>query len=199
MRLTIVGVIASPDGFQSTHSCRVRLPNRHAKGKQQSFQSTHSCRVRRRCHVSVLPECRYFNPRTRVECDRMPDHSSRYVAYFNPRTRVECDAVPDRKTLARIAFQSTHSCRVRLEYQWYRCSSKWHFNPRTRVECDAQIALDFLLMGDFNPRTRVECDIHLSVHKYSGRDFNPRTRVECDHRCYNVHIADVVISIHALV
>ena len=113
MRLTIVGVIASPDGFQSTHSCRVRLPNRHAKGKQQSFQSTHSCRVRRRCHVSVLPECRYFNPRTRVECDRMPDHSSRYVAYFNPRTRVECDAVPDRKTLARIAFQSTHSCRVR--------------------------------------------------------------------------------------
>ena len=34
-----------------------------------------------------------FNPRTRVECDKLVGYVYADSQYFNPRTRVECDEV----------------------------------------------------------------------------------------------------------
>ena len=78
-----------------------------------------------------------------------------------------------------ILFQSTHSCRVRLDRL-----SKWiriiYFNPRTRVECDIRYTFDIPDAIHFNPRTRVECDGFQMGLRCRATYFNPRTRVECD-------------------
>ena len=57
------------------------------------FQSTHPCRVRR---AIVSP--------------RLP------VGYFNPRTRVGCDKSKMRMVRINVPFQSTHPCGVRQAF-----------------------------------------------------------------------------------
>ena len=57
-----------------------------------------------------------FNPRTRVECDSSPRMMAVKYCNFNPRTRVECDTMQDAPEYIYILFQSTHSCRVRLQW-----------------------------------------------------------------------------------
>ncbi len=92
--------------------------------------------------------CNYFNPRTRVGCDRKTQHC-RYVGrHFNPRTRVGCDErfVSPKDFIRK--FQSTHPCRVR------RFKARLglfinHFNPRTRVGCDQARAKKPLLLPIF--------------------------------------------------
>ena len=136
--------------------------------------------------------------------------------YFNPRTRVECDTKIWGKIVLDILFQSTHSCRVRHTGK-HLAMLQSYFNPRTRVECDLKalckafatvaisihalvqsatscfrrIRLRFLY---FNPRTRVECD-SLFLHQMIGMDyFNPRTRVECDSEFIKINTEELVFQ-----
>ena len=77
------------------------------------FQSTHSCRVRLNYLKSLFPLV-YFNPRTRVECDftllaifcLRPKFQSTHSCRVRPITTLSM--------FASLKFQSTHSCRVRL-------------------------------------------------------------------------------------
>ena len=55
----------------------------------------------------------YFNPRTRVECDLKIMRDADIYTNFNPRTRVECDVHSFFISPFKPVFQSTHSCRVR--------------------------------------------------------------------------------------
>ena len=102
---------------------------------RRPFQSTHPRGVRLfvACRFSAA---QYFNPRTRVGCDVLPDHmqmelipisihapawgatsslrSSLLISrYFNPRTRVGCDMDMFDLEIDNDLFQSTHPRGVR--------------------------------------------------------------------------------------
>ena len=55
----------------------------------------------------------YFNPRTRVGCDRLEGNSDGQTKNFNPRTRVGCDGTVFENYRKDVLFQSTHPCGVR--------------------------------------------------------------------------------------
>ena len=55
----------------------------------------------------------YFNPRTRMGCDRYAGTMTRRPAHFNPRTRMGCDRLTVRIPESYKKFQSTHPRGVR--------------------------------------------------------------------------------------
>ena len=115
----------------------------------------------------------YFNPRTRVGCDRCPSgkRQSRRISIHAPAWGATNFALLP--TLSRTisihapAWGATRTYRPHL-------SNCINFNPRTRVGCDNDGCCDTFASVHFNPRTRVGCD-----------DFSPECR------------RWVVISIHA--
>ena len=98
------------------------------------FQSTHPCGVRPVTRNFVM-DCQSFNPRTRVGCDYSNLINLRQLNSFNPRTRVGCDCTRQVLLIARLMFQSTHPCGVRLIINRVIFTIA-RFNPRTRVGCD---------------------------------------------------------------
>ena len=210
-------------GFQSTHPRGVRPAFPLANPSFHSFQSTHPRGVRPIAvppwnplgHISihapawgatVTNEVRrsipaYFNPRTRVGCDRRQCGSVPDDSHFNPRTRVGCDK-PRRHESSDLSI-SIHAPAWGATRSSPRKSHLYtDFNPRTRVGCDNWPSGSIHAEHDFNPRTRVGCDFFattaqrdafISIHapawgatgmfrNISGvaRNFNPRTRVGCD-------------------
>ena len=104
----------------------------------------------RRCEI-------YFNPRTRVGCDRRHSKCQCYLYYFNPRTRVGCDSRPPYNwAVAKISIRAPVWGAIRNVRTFAR--PHLYFNPRTRVGCDHCLHLLFCTLHDFNPRTRVGCD-----------------------------------------
>ena len=100
----------------------------------------------------------YFNPRTRVGCDRADYAKADPLPHFNPRTRVGCDHAKMRKfeqpdiSIHAPGWGATDVLYDALDtYGWisihapgwgatFRLEGKVHllcnFNPRTRVGCD---------------------------------------------------------------
>ena len=113
VRRKFIALVISTSGFQSTHSCRVRQNGDKSVIVFLLFQSTHSCRVRpKQTHIAVLQ--RYFNPRTRVECDIFRIDDLFFVRSFQSthscRVRRDMSAI---EFLNLLRFQSTHSRGVR--------------------------------------------------------------------------------------
>ena len=166
--------------FQSTHPRGVRHHNAILDGYMSRFQSTHPRGVRHSVQKrakkssaisihapawgatttsgSAASASSYFNPRTRVGCDkikkyvavqgRISIHAPAWGAtwlrrgldprrqHFNPRTRVGCDMQRDLNMRLREIFQSTHPRGVRLTPTSPALTTTFDFNPRTRVGCD---------------------------------------------------------------
>ena len=142
------------------------------------FQSTHPCRVRR-LSIKWVATSRYFNPRTRVGCDKNSFFKSSNNFDFNPRTRVGCDNLLSLKQhinpisihapvwgatklvktfTASQLFQSTHPCGVRLyiSTSYATCIISIHA-PVWGATLISYIRS--CPINNFNPRTRVGCDL----------------------------------------
>ena len=181
--LADISATAISSRFQSTHPGGVR-PAKIAHHKTYlTFQSTHPGGVRPAPAPRSCPQ---------------------RLTYFNPRTRVGCDRLLDRRLVKLALFQSTHPGGVRLidpqqlteplEISIHapgwgatsgaapRRGKMTNFNPRTRVGCDCSYPMTDRQSQNFNPRTRVGCDCGAGDYRAVARNFNPRTRVGCDSR-----------------
>ena len=100
----------------------------------------------------------YFNPRTRVGCDRIRIIQLVYLMHFNPRTRVGCDfqnaldsSLPNQISIRAPVWGAIGNCNayspsatisIRAPvwgamYNTRRVRNQaGYFNPRTRVGCD---------------------------------------------------------------
>ena len=121
--------------FQSTHPHGVRRHPLYSSGGSVLFQSTHPHGVRLSSINSISP-----------------------FSYFNPRTRMGCDRPPLAATKRGQKFQSTHPHGVRHPAAIY-CDKRREIS----IHAPAWGATAFprggyASNGDFNPRTRMGCD-----------------------------------------
>ena len=144
------------------------------------FQSTHPHGVRLSLGCRPPGRAGYFNPRTRMGCDRAFNSSIIRFLDFNPRTRVGCDTGSRPLPAPVTQFQSTHPRGVRLACLILAAPLSAHFNPRTRMGCDRSTWGGYFLLKYFNPRTRMGCDGAGGAVARDQPHFNPRTRMGCD-------------------
>ena len=139
----------------------------------------------------------YFNPRTRVGCDKTNCTicTKRRISIHAPGWGATPQRRPSRHILP--LFQSTHPGGVRpcflfsIERICYISIHAPGWGATARADAFASSSLNF------NPRTRVGCDcIHIRLRAWCLY-FNPRTRVGCDNWRPDLIILDDVISIHA--
>ena len=167
--------------------------SRYLKG--YGFQSTHPGGVRL---FGFPPNAtqKYFNPRTRVGCDKGFLPLLEAARNFNPRTRVGCDNT-DRSVRGRREI-SIHAPGWGATRSLSPSSDRRkHFNPRTRVGCDFTSLSDGDGCGQFQSTHPGGVRPRRLMPTLTHTHFNPRTRVGCDITRNDVYDAQYAISIHA--